>query len=61
MSDKITKQQEIESEEKYVAFLKKRLESPNYRANVSKEEVEKTMAKYDKAKLRLRLMKMDKK
>ena len=40
----------------YVEFLKKRLESANYKANVSPEEYEKTKEKYDKAKLRLKLL-----
>lgn len=43
--------------EEYVAFLKKRLESTNYKANVSKEEYNKEKAKYDKAKFRLKLAK----
>jgi hypothetical protein len=44
-------------EEEYVAFLKKRLESKNYKENVSKEEYEKTKEKYEKAKLKLRFLK----
>jgi len=47
----------IEREEQYVAFLKKRLASKNYKANVSEEEFEKTKRKYDKAKLKLKMMK----
>lgn len=43
--------------EEYLVFLKKRLDSSNYKANVSKEEYEKTKEKYDKAKLRLKLLK----
>lgn len=43
-------------EEEYVAFLKKRLESRHFKDNVSKEEYEKTKFKYDKAKLRLKLL-----
>lgn len=46
-----------QQEEDYVAFLKKRLESSNYKANVSKEEYEKTKQKYEKAKLKLRFLK----
>jgi len=41
----------------YLAFLKKRLDSNNYKNNVTSEEYEKTKAKYDKAKLRLKLFK----
>lgn len=47
----------IEQEENYVAFLKKRLASENYKAAVSKEEYEKEEKKYDKAKLRLKFLK----
>ena len=43
-------------EQEYIAFLKKRLDSSNYKANVSKEEYDKTKEKYDRAKLRLRLL-----
>lgn len=39
--------------EEYIAFLKKRLASANYKANVSPEEYNKEKAKYDKAKFRL--------
>ena len=44
-------------EGKYVEFLKKRLNSDNFKQNVSKEEYEKTKKKYDKAKLKLNMMK----
>lgn len=43
-------------EEDYAAFLKKRLDSNNYKNSVSKEEYEKTKLKYDKVKLKLRLL-----
>ena len=46
-----------EHEEKYVEFLRKRVQSDNYRQNVSKEEFDKTKKKYDNAKLRLKMMK----
>lgn len=42
-------------EEAYAAFLKKRIDSQNYKNSVSREEYEKTKAKYDKVKLKLRL------
>lgn len=42
-------------EEAYAAFLKKRLDSQNYKNSVSKEEYDKTKSKYDKVKLKLRL------
>ena len=47
----------IKETEDYIVFLKKRLDSSNYKANVSKEEYDKTKEKYDKAKLRLKLLK----
>lgn len=40
----------------YKEFLEKRLNSKNYKANVSKEEYEKTKTKYDKLKLRIKLL-----
>jgi hypothetical protein len=46
----------IGQEEKYVEFLKKRLDSKNFKDNVSSEEFEKTKAKYDKAKLKLKFL-----
>lgn len=45
----------LKSEQDYVAFLKKRLESKHFKENVTFEEFEKTKAKYDKAKLRLKM------
>jgi hypothetical protein len=53
------KRDPIEQEEQYVAFLKKALESENYKQSVSKEEYDKTKYKYDKAKLRLKILKED--
>jgi hypothetical protein len=47
----------IKETEEYLEFLKKRLESKNYKANVTEEEFQKTREKYDKAKLRLKLLK----
>jgi hypothetical protein len=41
----------------YLNFLKKRLDSKNYKNNVSDEEYEKTKAKYEKEKLKLKLLK----
>lgn len=46
-----------EHEEKYVTFLKTRLESENYKANSTPEEYAATKAKYEKAKFRLKMMK----
>lgn len=50
----------IEHEQEYVNFLKKRLESKNYKANVSEEEYNKTKEKYEKAKLKLKFLKKGK-
>lgn len=47
----------IQVEEEYVAFLRKRLDSDNFKANSTKEEIEKTKRKYDKAKLKLKFLK----
>ena len=55
MKKQITTKDRIKQEEDYLAFLKKRLDSKNYKNNVSKEEYEKTQAKYDKAKLVLKM------
>lgn len=43
-------------EEAYMVFLKKRLDSSNYKNSVSTEEYEKTKQKYEKVKLKLRLL-----
>jgi hypothetical protein len=50
------KKDPVEETRQYVEFLKKRLESKNYKANVSAEEYQKTKEKYDKAKSRLKLL-----
>lgn len=47
----------IKETEDYLVFLRKRLDSKNYKANVSEEEYAKTKAAYDKAKLRIKLLK----
>lgn len=48
---------EIELEKQYVAFLKKRLDSDNFKAVSTPEEIEKTQKKYDKAKFKLKMLK----
>lgn len=53
---KLTPAQELKGIKDYIAFLKKRLESKNYKANVSPEEYAKTKEKYDKEKSRLKLL-----
>jgi CRISPR/Cas system-associated endoribonuclease Cas2 len=47
----------IKHEETYIEFLTKRVNSSNFKANVSKEEFNKTEAKLKKAKLVLKLLK----
>jgi len=51
------KKDPVKETEDYLAFLKKRLDSKNYENNVSSEEYEKTKEKYDKAKLRFKILK----
>jgi len=48
---------EYEKHLEYVDFLRKRVFSINFKENVSKEEYQKTLDKYDKAKLKLKFMK----
>lgn len=50
----------IKHEEEYVAFLKKRLDSKNYKAIATEEEYNKTKEKYEKAKLKLKFLKKGK-
>jgi hypothetical protein len=54
---KLTPAQERKQLLDYIAFLQKRLESKNYKANVTPEEYQKTKEKYDKAKFRLKILK----
>jgi hypothetical protein len=51
------KNKRLKQEEDYIAFLEKRLASSNFKANVSKEEYEKTAQKLKKAKLVLKILK----
>ena len=53
---KKSKSEMLKHEKDYVEFLKKRLESDNYKKNVSAEEYEETQDKYKKAKFRLRIL-----
>lgn len=57
MKKKLTKAEEIKQTEEYIVFLRKRLDSKNYKANVPAEEYDKTKEKLDKAKFRLKIMK----
>ena len=56
MKKKLTKSEEIKKEKEYVEFLRKRLNSDNYKKNISAEEYEKTKVKFDKAKFRLKIL-----
>ena len=51
------KENKLEHEEKYVEFLRIRINSKNFKKNVSEEEFRVTKAKYDKSKLKLKMMK----
>lgn len=46
----------IVQEKQYVEFLKKRLESENYKASVTPEEYALTKQKYEKAKFKLKML-----
>lgn len=56
MSKKKNNKSQRQQDEEYLAFLKKRLDSKNYKSAVTPEEYEKTKQKYDKVKLKLRLL-----
>lgn len=56
MGQKPDKNKKIEQEKNYVSFLKKRLESENFKKAVTDEQFQKEKKKYDKAKLKLKLM-----
>jgi len=53
---KIDKTTELDNHKKFVEFLKKRIQSENYKNSVTPEEYQKTLQKYDKAKLKMKLM-----
>lgn len=53
---KIKKENPLKHEADYVEFLKTRLASEHFRQNATPEEIEKTKKKYDKAKLKLKLL-----
>lgn len=54
--NKKEKKDPVQHETEYVAFLKKRLDSAHFQANASEEEKAETKRKYDRAKLKLRLL-----
>jgi len=45
----------LERHSDFIAFLEKRVQSENFKANTSKEEYDKTVAKLKKARLKLKL------
>jgi hypothetical protein len=55
---KMTKEQELQKLLNWIAFLKKRLESKNFQANATPEERNKAKEQYDRAKFRLKTLKM---
>lgn len=57
MAKKMTVPEQIAHEENYVAFLQKRLNSENFKANSSQEEYDQAQKKYDKAKFILKTLK----
>ncbi len=56
MAKKKNTKSQKQQDEDYLAFLKKRLESKNFKAAVSEAEFKKTKEKFDKVKLKLRLL-----
>lgn len=51
-----TKKYSIKDSENYIEFLEKRINSKNFKNNVSLEEFEKTKEKLKKEKLKLKLL-----
>jgi hypothetical protein len=56
MKNKKPKLTPVEHETNYVAFLKARLESENYKAVATAEELAETQMKYEKAKFKLKML-----
>lgn len=56
MSRKKEKKDPVQHEREYVEFLRKRLSSESFKKNASPEEIAETKKKYDKAKLKLRML-----
>ena len=48
----------IAHEEEYIAFLKKRIDSDNFKSNVTDEEYAATKKKYEKAKEKLKMLRI---
>lgn len=53
---KVDKKSDLEKHKDFVEFLRKRVQSENYKSSVASEEYQKTLQKYDKAKLKLKFM-----
>jgi len=58
MKKKKSKEEQIKQEEDYIVFLRKRINSLNYKATVSEEEYEEQKKKLDRAKLKLKFLKI---
>ncbi len=55
---KLNYEQQVKQEEEYILFLRKRLDSENFKKNVSPDEYLKTKIKLDRAKFKLKTLKM---
>lgn len=53
---KLTKPERIAHEKAYVEFLRKRLDSKNFKERATPEEIQKTKEKFDKAKFKLKTL-----
>lgn len=51
-----SQEKRLKHEQDYIAFLERRLKSPNFKKNVSQEEYEETERKLKKAKLVMRML-----
>ena len=56
MPKKENKKPQIDMDKEYAIFLKKRLDSKNYKDSVSKEEYADTKKKYENVKLKIKLL-----
>jgi len=53
---KVEKRTDLEKHKDFVEFLRKRVQSENFKNSVTPEEYQKALQKYDKAKLKLKFM-----
>lgn len=56
MSSKKEVKFDADKEQQYLDFLSKRINSENYKNNVTPEEYEKTKQKYERVKLKMKLL-----